>query len=131
MRTTSGNENISEAFLRLRKRLGELGIKPFHAFNVALNNRILKPGSSDESDNFFSYAIDYWNRAEANLGLELDARLIAYNLVNDSALENFFESFGVDQQTQTDRNVGHNTKKSNQTKLSNLTSYFCDSNRAA
>jgi hypothetical protein len=52
----------------------------FHAFMVALANRVLRPGLSLESDAFFLEAMRRWDAEEARLGVELDARVLAYRL---------------------------------------------------
>ena len=104
IRTTVGNGRQSNLQRDLRKRLNEVGLRPFHAFNVALNNRVLRVGSSQSSDYFFKHALEYWDASELSLGLELDARLVAYCLARTEEVEQFFGGRSVDTQTLNDLN---------------------------
>jgi hypothetical protein len=78
-RHASGAEESHAAFTTLRHTLAEEGFVTFHAFLVALANRILRPGSSVDSDPFFLDAVRLWDAEEARLGVELDARVLAYH----------------------------------------------------
>ena len=104
IRSVVGNEHQADLQQVLRKRLNEVGLKPYHAFNVALNNRILRVGSSPSSDLFFAHALEYWDACEHSLELELDARLVAYCLARTEQVDDFFTSLPVDLQTMNDLN---------------------------
>jgi hypothetical protein len=63
---------------RLREALGAAGISPTHPVMASLNLRVLRPGSSQQTDAALLAALDLWNVLEGQLGLEMDARSIAY-----------------------------------------------------
>ncbi|MER8972421.1 MULTISPECIES: protein DpdJ [unclassified Mesorhizobium] len=80
MRGAYGAAESHQAFSALRETLAAEGFVTFHAFMVALANRVLRPGSTRESDTFFLDAIRRWSAEEERLGVELDARVVAYRL---------------------------------------------------
>jgi hypothetical protein len=95
LRAASGTDPSHAAFSELRRALAELGFVTFHAFLVALNNRILRPGSSGDSDAFLLEALRRWDQEEVRLGVELDARVVAYNLARRSDLDAALAQAGV------------------------------------
>ena len=98
-RHASGAEESHAAFSQLRHVLAEEGFITFHAFLVALANRILRPGSSSDSDAFFLDAIRLWNAEEARLGVELDARVLAYRLARSDDIDAALGLAGIDAPT--------------------------------
>lgn len=98
-RQASGSEESHAAFASLRHTLAEQGFVTFHAFLVALANRILRPGSSSDSDAFFLEAVRLWNAEEARLGVELDARLLAYRLARSDDIDAVLGLAGIDAPT--------------------------------
>jgi hypothetical protein len=86
-RQALGAEESHAAFTALRHTLADQGFVTFHAFLVALANRILRPGSSGDSDAFFLDAVRLWNSEEARLGVELDARVLAYRLARSNEID--------------------------------------------
>lgn len=95
-RQASGSEESNAAFTALRHVLAEEGFVTFHAFLVALANRILRPGSSGDSDAFFLDALRFWTAEEARLGVELDARLLAYRLAQSDDIDTALRFAGID-----------------------------------
>jgi hypothetical protein len=73
----TGAETTS-ALQRLREALGAAGISPGHAVMASLNLRVLRPGSSQQTDATLLAALDLWSLVEGQLGLEMDARSVAY-----------------------------------------------------
>jgi hypothetical protein len=67
-----------ECFQVLRSEMTAEGFLQFHSFMVALNNRILRAGSSSKVDQLLRQVITTWNAEEVRLGLEIDARVVAY-----------------------------------------------------
>jgi hypothetical protein len=67
-------------YKKLRKSMQEDGFILFHSFFSALNNRVLRPGSSNKTDRFLFKAISYWQEQENRVGIEIDARVISYIL---------------------------------------------------
>lgn len=94
-RQASGSEESHAAFTALRHVLAEEGFVNFHAFLVALVNRILRPGSGRDSDAFFLDAVRLWNAEEARLGVELDARLLAYRLARSNDIDTALGLAGI------------------------------------
>ena len=79
-RKALGAEATHQRLTALRQTLAAAGFVTFHSFTVALANRGAAAGSTSESDAFFLSAIHEWSEQEARLGVELDARVIAYRL---------------------------------------------------
>jgi hypothetical protein len=96
MRSATSIDATHVAFTALRHRLAEQGYVTSHTFMVALANRVLRPGSSIASDRFLLDALQLWNGEEARLGVELDARVIAYRLSRDPDLDNALVAAGID-----------------------------------
>ena len=66
---------------------------------MALTNRVLRRGSTPQSDAFFLSAIREWSEQEARLGVELDARVIAYRLARRSDIDAALNFAGIDTPT--------------------------------
>lgn len=98
-RQASGSDESHAAFTALRHVLAEEGFINFHAFLVALTNRILRPGSSGDSDAFFLDAVRLWNAEESRLGVELDARVLAYRLARSDDIDAALGLAGIDAPT--------------------------------
>lgn len=98
-REASGVTESHSQFTILRHTLAEEGFVTFHTFLVALANRILRPGSSVESDAFFLDAIRRWNSEDERLGVELDARVLAYRLSRSADIDNALTLVGIDTPT--------------------------------
>jgi len=94
-----GAEESHRTFTALRQSLAEEGFVTFHAFIVALANRVLRPGSSTESDSFFLEAMRHWSAQEQRLGIELDARVIAYRLARRGDVDAALAFVGIDAPT--------------------------------
>jgi hypothetical protein len=95
---SSANEKHS-SFTSLRHILASEGFVTFHAFLVALANRILRPGSSIDTDTFLLNALQLWDENEARLGVELDARVIAYRLARSNDIDEALRIVGIDTPT--------------------------------
>lgn len=78
VRSARGGAATTSALGRLRQALAASGIPPDHAVMASLNLRILRPGSSPHTDAGLVAALDLWSLVERKLGLEMDARSIAY-----------------------------------------------------
>ena len=86
IRTTVGNERQSNLQRDLHKRLNEVGLRPLTRLMSHLITGYYV-GSSQSSDHFFKHALEYWDAGELSLGLELDARLVAYCLARTEEVE--------------------------------------------
>ncbi|SNB82459.1 Helicase conserved C-terminal domain-containing protein [Rhodoblastus acidophilus] len=94
-----GASESYQAFTSLRETLAAQGFVTFHAFIVALANRILRPGSTRESDRFFLDAVRGWSAEEERLGIELDARVVAYRLSRRGDIDSALSFAGIDAPT--------------------------------
>lgn len=95
-RDAYGAGKSERTFAALRQTLAEAGFVPFHTFVVALANRILRAGSSAASDAFFHDALRMWTDEEERLGIELDARVLAYRLARRSDIDAALRFAGID-----------------------------------
>ncbi|WP_162815566.1 protein DpdJ [Microvirga aerophila] len=98
-RDAYGADESHRTFTALRQSLAEEGFITFHAFMVALANRVLRPGSGPESDSFFLDAIRMWSQQEERLGVELDARVLAYRLARSSDIDAALGLAGIEAPT--------------------------------
>lgn len=98
-REAYGADQSHQCLATLRQTLAECGFVTFHAFIVALVNRILRPGSSAQSDAFFLSAVRLWDTEEARLGIELDARVLAYRLARRNDIDLALSYAGIDAPT--------------------------------
>ena len=77
-RSAVGTQAGREAQEALRAALRANGITVEHGVLATLNLRVLRPGSSRQTDQALVAAFALWEDVEERLGLELDARAIAY-----------------------------------------------------
>jgi len=63
---------------KVLKELKNSGKSPFHSFLAMLFSRVLRPGSTAESDLLFHKVFDFWRAADQSLGVEIDSRVIAF-----------------------------------------------------
>jgi hypothetical protein len=78
VRAARSGAETTKALNDLRDALRQAGFASDHAVISSLNLRVLRPGSSPSTDTALLDALDLWDRAEQLLGIELDARTIAY-----------------------------------------------------
>ena len=95
-RAAYGAAQSHERLSMLRQTMAENGYVTFHAFIVAMVNRVLKPGSSPLSDSFLFEGLTRWTDEEARLGVELDARVIAYRLARQDDIDVALLGAGID-----------------------------------
>lgn len=77
-RRANGYHETNQAIEQLRNHLQELGILTTLPVMNGLFNRILRPGSNPETDEFLFNLLQKWRQEEARLGIEMDARVFAY-----------------------------------------------------
>jgi hypothetical protein len=78
VRTARSGAETTASLRALRSALRSEGIVADHGVVSSLNLRVLRPGSSSATDAALLKALDLWDSAEERLGIELDARSIAY-----------------------------------------------------
>jgi DEAD/DEAH box helicase/Helicase conserved C-terminal domain len=77
-RRTQRHDEALSASWELRRVLTSCGILVTHPVIAALNARVLKPGSSPQTDELLLGLIRRWISEEERLGVEIDARVFAY-----------------------------------------------------
>jgi hypothetical protein len=75
------------ALRQIRSCLESQGIQAYHSFVVALCHRLLKPGTHEDFDRVIRDCVERWFTLEADLGIEIDNRVIAYLLSEDTPIE--------------------------------------------
>ncbi|WP_327116675.1 protein DpdJ [Nocardia sp. NBC_01730] len=78
MRAAKSAEAARIALGQLRSAWAELDGPPRHGAVAAVSTRLLRPGSSPETDAASLRILDEWTALEQRLGFEVDARVIAY-----------------------------------------------------
>lgn len=78
VRSNQGLEERAQNFDSLRALMVKSGFVTSHVVIAALNSRILKPGSNPSTDELTWKLTESWRSAEELLGLEIDARSLAY-----------------------------------------------------
>jgi ATP-dependent Lhr-like helicase len=78
LRRSRSAAHSDRALRRLRSAWAVLGGPPRHSAVAALATRVLRPGSSAETDAMNLQLITEWSALERRLGFEVDARVIAY-----------------------------------------------------
>lgn len=94
-RGSTSVEESQQALAALRQVLMNSGFALFHGFLSALANRVLRPGSTPQADNFLREALRTWRSEELRLGIELDARALAFRLSQDDAIDQIMAAAGL------------------------------------
>jgi hypothetical protein len=79
VRSAKSNSDTGHAMAVLRRMLSDKGYVLYHGFISALTTRVIRPGSTNELDNFLLRLANQWAAEENRLGVELDGRAIAYS----------------------------------------------------
>ena len=85
VRDAASLEQSTRAQHALRAVLRDGGFAGDHAVLSMLNLRVLRPGSSPTTDQVLIRALALWELTEARLGLEIDARAVAYASSRDNS----------------------------------------------
>ncbi len=95
VRLAERHSELKQASDRLRKVLSSEGILVTHPVMTAINARVLRPGSTPETDKLLLDLIRLWHQEEARLGIEIDARVFAYVASNDDKLDRALSHLGL------------------------------------
>ncbi|MEH2285025.1 MAG: hypothetical protein V7K90_27530 [Nostoc sp.] len=95
VRLAERHSELKQASDRLRKVLSSEGILVTHPVMTAINARVLRPGSTPETDKLLLDLIRLWHQEEARLGIEIDARVFAYVASNDDKLDQALLHLGL------------------------------------
>ena len=78
VRSTGTVQQFTEANKTLHEHLRSSGFQLSHVVLAALNSRVLRPGSNSGTDRWSRDIHSRWRVIEAGLGIEVDARSLAY-----------------------------------------------------
>jgi hypothetical protein len=87
VRTAETHASRISTFDTLRRQLRTSGVNTTHAVVAAISSRILRPGSTTTTDIFLHITVQRWRQEESRLGIEIDARALAFALSNSDALD--------------------------------------------
>jgi len=94
VRESQGHEMLLRNTDELRRVLKTRSILVTHPVVAALNARILRPGSSKQTDDLFRKLSNSWTDEEARLGIEIDARVFAYVASANDDLDHALANLG-------------------------------------
>jgi hypothetical protein len=78
LRNAATQADAETSFEALRLEMSKMGIIVSHPVAAALNLRVLRPNSSAQTDKLLYDVVSEWSTEEARLGIEIDARVMAY-----------------------------------------------------
>lgn len=78
LRTPRSAAEADQALQDLRRTWTELDGPPRHTAVAALSTRLLRPGSGPDTDSAAFALVGAWTQLELRLGIEVDARVVAY-----------------------------------------------------
>ncbi len=87
VRTPVSQVQLAAAFQDLRASLKDRGLQTSHAVIAALASRLLRPGSTPDTDALVHNALLQWTAEEARLGVEIEARTLAFALSASDVLD--------------------------------------------
>jgi len=87
IRGAGSHQDLVEALDGLISTLSSKGMVVCHPVIAAINSRILRPGSTPQTDQLIYQLMSQWRQEEERLGAEIDARTFAYLCCQDDALD--------------------------------------------
>lgn len=102
VRNPGGVEDFACANTDLRVLLKAQGYQPDHALMAALGTRMLRPGSSQLTDEMLQGILTTWETEETRLGVEIEARTLAFTLRSRADLDQGLASGDVGQAPPSD-----------------------------
>lgn len=94
LRSSNSAQETEERFAKLRQCLKQNDFLLFHSFSTAISNRITRAGSSKDTDDFLHRILSFWDAEEGRLGVEIDARTIAYYFSKGDNVDSIFLDAG-------------------------------------
>lgn len=85
-------EAITSTFRTLQTQLRACGLHTSHSVMAALSSRLLRPGSTAQTDELALNVVNRWKSEESRLGVAIEARSLAYAL---SGAEDLDQSLNV------------------------------------
>lgn len=87
IRQGSSLNSVSDSFSRLKKTLLTRGLHISHPVMTAIATRLLKPGSTNRTDELLSDLVSRWRDLEQELGVEIDASSFTYAMSQSDRLD--------------------------------------------
>jgi hypothetical protein len=87
VREAASHAESVRALNALRAELIRNGVQPTPTLLISLGVRVLRPGTTSDTDRFLARAIEEWQAAEERLGIDIDVRVFALVKSSDSTLE--------------------------------------------
>jgi len=78
VRAAQSHAQTQDAVRSLLALLVDRGVAVSHPVSAALNARVLRPGSTADTDRFIRDLVVRWRSEEERLGIEIDARVFAF-----------------------------------------------------
>lgn len=94
LRNAQSAKETESLLAHLRQTLRKQDFLLFHSFSTAVSYRILRAGSSAESDKFLHEVVQFWDAQEARLGVELDLRTVAYRFSHETDVDTLLVNSG-------------------------------------
>jgi DEAD/DEAH box helicase/Helicase conserved C-terminal domain len=95
MRLADGYSELKQISDRLRQVLSSQGILVTHPVITAINARVLRPGSTPETDKLLLDLVNLWHQEEERLGIEIDARVFSYVVSDNDQLDQALLHLGL------------------------------------
>ena len=95
VRSARTHRQTVDANEALRSCLERSGLAVTHPVLVAMQARVLRPGGSPATDGLLYLLLQRWQELELRLGVEVDARVVAYSLSNEEALDDALAGLGA------------------------------------
>ena len=92
--STQNHKAHADAFDSLRRTLDKKGLFTCHGVVAAIANRILRPGSNEETDALLHRMVSRWRSLEEALNVEIDPRILAYLESANDAIDNVIQDSG-------------------------------------
>lgn len=89
---TTNHAEHANAFDALRKTLTKRGLFTCHGVVAAIANRILRPGSNENSDALLHRMITRWRDIEYKLDVEIDPRVLAFLESADDSIDSVIQA---------------------------------------
>jgi superfamily II DNA or RNA helicase len=96
VRNAESSREAYDHLARLRRKLIERGQVVFHGYVTALSTRMLRPGTPPELDRLLAELLARWDALEAQMGIEVDVRVVCALFSADERIDLAFQAAGFD-----------------------------------
>jgi hypothetical protein len=96
VREAHSHRELLETHVCLKQTLGGYGFRTSHSIMTALHARVLRPGSSTETDKLLYELLQRWEMTEERLGIEVDGHVFAYLCSDSDNLDQALSGLGLE-----------------------------------